>query len=428
MPTPEVVAARHLHQYSTMPRLQNCVLLHGPDLKPHHCRTFAWEQDTVTELELGAPTARLDAPALVILPGLYNGHTHVGDGALPDGAAGLSLEQGFFRPAGYKYRELAKLSPSDLQAHMTRTLETMARTGTVAHLDFREQGAEGARLLRAASDATGVESIILSQFNTSPFDTAALDAGTAGLPDAARQELVDMLAVAHGFSESTMNDLTPPAWREIRDATRAIRKLRAIHCLENVGYRDLSHQRTGRGDLTRALDRCEYDADLIVHLTAASAGEIMQMADSGRTAAINPRANATLGLPLPPVTPLLDAGVRLLLGTDNVMLNPPNLFAELDFTFRLARSQAGEARPSAPASADVLRMVTSNIRPLLGGDHYGYLEQGLPASFVVLDFTAPHLRHTRNLIASIVGRVGTADVLATVHRGRELWRSPQLSF
>lgn len=411
-----------------MPCLRDCFILHGPDLDPHRCKTFTWQQDTITEIELGPPVRRLDRPGLLLIPGLYNGHTHVGDGALPDGAAGLTLEQGFFRPDGYKYTELAQLSPTEQAEQVAATLAFMARTGTVAHLDFREQGAAGARLLRAASEATGVESIILSQFNTAPFSREALDLGTAALPDSARTELEALLALADGFSESTMNDLTPPAWREIRDRTRAAGKLRAIHCLENVGYRTLSLQRTGRGDLARALDPADYDADLVVHLTAATPDEIALMAGSGRTAVLNPRANATLGLPLPPVTPLLDAGAHLLLGTDNVMLNPPNLFAELDFTYRLARSQAGEARPADPAPVDLLRMVTTNIRPLLGGDHYGYLAPGLPASFVVLDFTAPHLRHTRNLLASLVGRVGTADILATLHRGRELWRSPQLSF
>ena len=52
----------------------------------------------------------------------------------------------------------------------------MARTGTVRHLDFREQGAAGAQLLREASAQTGVEAIILNQFNTPPFSAAELAA------------------------------------------------------------------------------------------------------------------------------------------------------------------------------------------------------------------------------------------------------------
>lgn len=406
-----------------MPDLRNCIVLHGPDLVPHHCNHFAWEQDTITTIDLGAPCTQLESGALVVIPGLYNGHTHMGDSALPDGATGLTLEQGFFRPHGYKYRELAKLTPETHLPHVVAHLRYMARTGTIGHLDFREQGAAGACLLREAANITGVESVILNQFENSPFTAAALAANSAPLPASARAELTAMLAVSDGFSESTMNDLTDTAWREILAATTDAKKFRAIHCLENAGYRDLSLATTGRGDLIRAIE--VYDADLIVHLTVANADEIALLARSGKTAAVNPRANANLGLPLPPVAALLRAGVNLLLGTDNGMLNSPSLLAELDFTYKLAKSQFADALSPDPAA--ILKMATANIRPLLGGDHYGYLERGLPADFVVLDFNAPHLRATRHVTASVLTRVTPAEVLATYRHGRELWRDPRWS-
>jgi 5-methylthioadenosine/S-adenosylhomocysteine deaminase len=406
-----------------MPEIRDCLVLHGPELVPHRCTRFAWEADTITTLDLGEPCRQIDNGALVITPGLYNGHTHMGDSFLPDGATGLTLEEGFFRPNGYKYRELAKLTEETHLPHLIAHLGYMARTGVIAHLDFREQGAYGASLLRKASKATGVESVILNQFNTPPFTAAELDVNTAPLPASARAELSAMLAVADGFSESTMNDLTDDAWREIRAATSAAKKLRAIHCLESAGYRDRSVAITGRGDLIRAIE--VYNADLIVHLTVANADEIALLVRSGKTAAINPRANANLGLPLPPVAALLRAGANLLLGTDNGLLNSPALFAELDFTYKLAKSQFGDAL--APDPTAILKMATTNIRPLLGGDHYGYLERGLPADFVVLDFNQPHLRSSRHITASVVTRVTPADVLATFRHGRELYCDPRWS-
>lgn len=404
-----------------MPEIRDCFVLHGPELVPHRCARFAWEHDTVTAIELGAACNQVDDGALVIMPGLTNGHTHMGDSCLPDGATGLTLEEGFFRPHGYKYRELAKLTRETHLPHLTAHLGYMARTGTVRHLDFREQGAAGASLLREASQTTGVQSVILSQFNESPFTAAQLAENTAGLPEAARTELAALLAVADGFSESTMNDLTDAAWRELREATKARGKLRAIHCLENAGYRETSVRVTGKGDLERAL--AVYDADLMVHFTVANAAEIAALAASGKTGVINPRANANLGLPLPPVAALLAAGARLLLGTDNGMLNSPSMLAELDFTYKVARSQAANAFDPSPAS--VLKMATSNVRGLLGGDVYGWLEQGLPADFVVLDFFQPQLRFSRHLVASVLTRVTPEDVLATYRQGRVLWRDPR---
>ncbi len=406
-----------------MPELRDCLVLHGPDLTPHRCARLAWLGDTLTAIELGPPEPQLTHGSLVIIPGLYNGHTHIGDSALPDGATGLTLEEAFFRPAGYKYRELARLTPEAHLPHLVAHHRYMAQSGTIAHLDFREQGPAGAELLRAASRESDVDAIILGQLDHSPFNEAELDANAQPLPDASRHELIALLAAADGFSESTINDLTDPTWRQVRAATQAAGKLRAIHCLENVTYRDTAQRRTGRGDLARALD--VYDPHLIVHLTVATSDEIDLLARSGKTVAINPRANAVLGLPLPPVAALLEAGVNLLLGTDNVMLNPPSLLQELDFTLKLCRSQAGD--PRRPDPAQILAMCTRNIRPLLGRDHYGYLEKGLPADFVVLDFRAGHLRHSRHVLASIVSRVSPADVLATYRHGRALWRHPSFT-
>jgi 5-methylthioadenosine/S-adenosylhomocysteine deaminase len=400
-----------------MGSLRDIIVLLGPDLAPWRCSRFEWKGDTISAVDRVEPALTIESGALVVIPGLYNSHTHMGDSCLPDGATGLTLEQGFFRPAGFKYRSLAKFTPEEHLPHVVNHLRYMARTGTVGHIDFREQGPQGSELLREASRITGIESVILGQFSGVPFDDAALAANIDTLPGTARRELEAILSTADGFSESTMNDLTDPAWREIRELSGARGKLRAIHCLENAGYRDASIARTGRGDLARAIDL--YDPHLIVHMTVATDAEIHLLAKSGKSAALNPRANANLGLPMPPVRALIGSGANLLLGTDNGMLNSPNMFAELDFTYKLAKSQFGDAVHPDPLV--ILRMATSNIRAVLGSGHPGSLEAGLPATFVVLDFHQPHLRATRHIPASIVTRVTPEDVLATYRMGRPLY-------
>lgn len=368
------------------------------------------------------PAPQLDAGALVVIPSLCNAHTHMGDSCLPDGATGLTLEQGFFRPDGFKYRELKRRGAAilpDVIAH----LAYMARSGTTAHVDFREMGLEGTRILRQAAETTGVDSIILGQLADLPFTSEELEADSAPLPKNALAELSSILAEADGFSESTMNDLTSPAWKTIREVTEKAGKLRAIHCLENVGYRELSLLRTGQGDLVRALEL--YAPHLVIHLTVANADEIAMLAYRKVTGVLNPRANANLGLPLPPVRALLDADVNLLLGTDNGMLNSPNLFAELDFTYKLAKSQYGDA--ISPEPVEILKMATVNAGKVLGDRFPGYLAEGLPANLCVLDFRAPHLRHTRHLIASIVSRITPAEVLLTMRAGQPLYRFPEFA-
>ncbi len=406
-----------------MPNLRNCIILVGPELTPHHCDRFAWERDTISAIDLGPPVRELDAGALVILPGLTNGHTHIGGSPLPDAATGLTPGEALARPDGLQHRMFAELPPPELYQHVVGHLLYMARSGTMRHIDFREQGPDGSKLLRAAAKETGLDSIILGQFAGGYFSPEELAANLAPLPEPARNELIALLALADGFSGETMNDLTDPAWAEIRTVTTERHRLRAVHCLEDAAGRAASVARTGQDDLARAL--AQFDPQLIVHLNDANAAEIERLARSGRTAVLNPRADAALGRPLPPVAALLASGVNLLLGTGHVMLNSPNLFAELDFTYKLARAQSGEA--GGPDPAAILRMVTSNIRPVLGNDHFGALEKGLPADFTVLDFFHPHLRATRNLVASVVTRVTPEDVIATFRHGQALWRLPEFN-
>jgi 5-methylthioadenosine/S-adenosylhomocysteine deaminase len=402
-----------------MRSLRDVIVLVGPGLEPFRCSRFDWNGDSIAAIERIEPVLALEKGALVVIPGLYNSHTHMGDSCFPDGATGLTLEEGFFRPDGFKYRRLAGIGPEEQLPHVANHLRYMARTGTVGHIDFREQGPDGSELLREASRITGIESVILGQFSGVPFDGAALVANSTSLPAAARRELEAILSVADGFSESTMNDLTDAAWREIRELTTRSAKMRAIHCLENADYRSTSLGRTGRGDLARAIDI--FDPHLVVHMTVANEAEIALLASSGKSAALNPRANANLGLPLPPVRALMESGANLLLGTDNGLLNSPNMFAELDFTYKLAKSQFGDAVRPDPLA--ILRMATSNIRPVLGSGHPGFLVVGCPATFVVLDFNRPHLRATQHIPASIVTRVTPEDILATFRDGSPLYQA-----
>jgi cytosine/adenosine deaminase-related metal-dependent hydrolase len=398
---------------------QDCIVFYGPELVPMRCASFREEEGRITELDLTDPVQRIENGATVLIPGLVNAHTHMGDSFLPDGATGLTLEEGFFRPHGFKYREIAKLDRASHVDYISDALGYMAATGTVAHFDFREQGPEGASRLKEASARSGVRSVILGQFDHVPFDLNALTENVADLSGESLQELREVLEVADGFSESTMNDLTDSAWQSIRDLTKALGKARAIHCLENEGYRDLSLARTGRGDLLQAIEL--YEPDIIVHLTVANAEEIQRLAESGITAVLNPRANANLGLPLPPIAKLLDAGVNLLLGTDNGLLNSPSMLAELDFTYKVTKSQYGDSLR--PNPSEILKMATSNVAATRWGKELpGSLELGNPANFTVIDFHQSHLRRSAHLTASVLTRVTPADVLQTVRAGQVIYQ------
>ncbi len=401
-----------------MPEIGRCIALLGRELEPVLCDGLHWEGERMTRIDRLGLARNLPFVGPVVIPGLVNGHTHIADGLFPDGATGMTLEAGFFRPAGYKYRALAEAEPRAIAEAMGAVHGEMARGGTVCHLDFREQGLAGAQLLRAVSEESGVRSIILSQFADSPQNATVLEKGEGRLGPVELASLDTLLDVADGFSESTMNDLTDAAWEQIRQVTEDWGKLRAVHCLEDDSYRETSLRLTGKGDLERALT--VYGAHLIVHLTVATEAEIRQLASvKGIVCAVNPRANASLGLPLPPLRMLLESGVPLLLGTDNVMLNEPDLFREMDFCWKVLRSQWRD--PRYPDPMEVLKMCTVNAGRLPGLEGAGVLEEGGEATFCILDFSSPRLRRSRHIAASVISRAGPQDVLCTVRGGELLY-------
>ncbi|OAI50667.1 amidohydrolase [Opitutia bacterium SCGC AG-212-L18] len=392
------------------------IVLVGKELEPFLCSVLEIEDGFIKKIDKKKAVKANEGKRLLIMPGLWNSHTHIADSAFPDGAIGLTLEQGFFRPDGFKYRMLRDVDKKLLLESIVQHQIYMAQCGTVGHIDFREQGVLGSRLLKEASMKSGIRAISLGQFSEAPFSEKELYENVAILKDSTLLELQDLLDIADGFSESTINDLTDPAWIEIRKQTDLKNKIRAIHCLENENYRDTSFRISGIGDLERALKI--FDPHLIVHMTVANDEEIELARKSKASFVLNPRANASLGLPLPPISKLLDSGINLLLGTDNGMLNSPNIFAELDFTYRTCKSQYRDVMQPDPVA--ILKMATSNISNFFDKKHYGYLEEGLPADFTVIDFSKPHLLNSKHIIASIVTRVTPNDVVETFVQGRPL--------
>lgn len=397
-------------------KFHNVIVLVGKNLEAFLCDFIEIEDGFVKRINKKKAIKANEGANLVVMPGLWNGHTHIADGSFPDGATGLTLEQGFFRPDGFKYRMLRDADEEMLLQSVVQHHNYMASCGTVGHIDFREQGIFGSRLLKDASSQSGMRSISLGQFSESPFTSQELHENTALMTEGMRLELEGLLDIADGFSECTINDLTDPVWKAIKIQTDIKNKIRAIHCLESIGYRDTSLMISGMGDLERALK--VFDPHLVVHMTVANDQEIEVASESKASFVLNPRANASLGLPLPPVAKLLDSGINLLLGTDNGMLNSPNMFAELDFTYKICKSQYGDTLK--PEPVEILKMATSNIGKFFDKRYCGYLEEGLPADFVLIDFSKPHLFHSRHIIASIVTRITPNDVIETFIEGRPL--------
>jgi cytosine/adenosine deaminase-related metal-dependent hydrolase len=326
-------------------------ILAGPDYEPIEGRVVV-EAGTITAIE-EVETASSD----IVCPAFVNAHTHIGDSIAKEAGRGLSLDELVAPPDGLKHRLLADADPSELVESMRRSLEFMASSGTGAFLEFREGGVEGVERLREAAASVDIEPVVFGR------------------------EEIDVLDVADGFGASGARDADFSAERT---ATREAGKPFGIH----AGERD-------QHDINSAID---LDPDFLVHMVHAEEIHLERIEDSAIPVVVCPRSNLVTGVGTPPVSDLLER-TTVALGTDNVMLNSPSMFREMEFVSKLCDVSAPEA----------LRMATA-AGAEIAGLNCGVIEPGRDARLLVLDGDSDNLCGVRDPVRAVVRRAGVGDV------------------
>lgn len=232
----------------------------------------------------------------LILPQTVNCHTHLGD-AFITRPEKCSVEDLVAPPNGLKHRMLRAVGQEEQVSSMREAISRMAATGTSHFIDFRENGLEGTRRLLIASLGSGVRPIILGRPDSSDVD-----------------EISALLSVADGIGLSAISDIEQDFAKELAGHAHQTDKILAIHASE-----------AKREDMGRILG---LEPDLLVHMVHSDESDIRDCMSSEVPVAVCPSSNAFFGLK-PPVRKLLDAGVRVCLGSDNAMLAEPNIFMEM---------------------------------------------------------------------------------------------------
>jgi len=105
---------------------------------------------------------------------------------------------------------------------------------------------------------------------------------------------------------------------------------------------------------------------------------------------------------------MLDSGLIVGVGTDNVMLNSPDMFHEMEFISKLLRLDERE----------ILKMCTWNSARILKEDKIGLIEEGMRANLVVIRADTPNMSGVRNWLRGVVRRATRADIGAILYEGK----------
>ncbi len=400
--------------------LSDAMMLAGAEMEIIERGYIAIEGGKIAEVESGSSPhggcGSIDMGGCLIVPGLINAHTHVGDSIAKEAGVGRGLHELMQPPSGLKHRILRETPPERLISAMRDTLQDMLRGGTTTFADFREGGLEGVRLLRAAVEGLGIRTLALGR-PSFQFQEGALEANEGEFPPEGLEEIRRLVGFTEGLGLSSPNEFTDNALQQLSELFKG-KKLTATHTAEDQISVDTSVRRTGFSDVERALRHLR--ADFLVHLTRARGEEIRRVAEVGVPVVCCPRANAALGLELPPIRKLMELGVTVALGTDNVMVNSADIFREMDFTSRFLRVESEDSKT--PTPLEIFSMVTINAARLLGlGDRLGAIEPGKLADLVVIDARATNLRPIRDPLSTVVNRVRPDNVKTVLVGGNVVY-------
>jgi 5-methylthioadenosine/S-adenosylhomocysteine deaminase len=165
---------------------------------------------------------------------------------------------------------------------------------------------------------------------------------------------------------------------------------------------------------------------LAVHATWVDDEEIALLADHGCPVSHNAASNLKI-LGTPRIADMLDAGVRVALGTDGAPSN--NRMSMIDEMWLAAIVQKGLRHdPTVLPAASVLRMATIEGAAALGmGEVVGSLEVGKRADLVVLDPFTPNFATAADPVAALVTALKSENVESVLCDGEWVLRDRRLT-
>ena len=339
-----------------------------------------------------------------MIPGFVNAHTHIGDSIGKDITLNSSVDKKIHPVFGAKSKILKNTSKANLTSFMKNSCYSMIRKGITTFVDFREGGLDGVILLKKVLSETPIRSIILGRIEF--YQDVVQIKKNNRFPGEKIDEFNELIKKCDGIGVSGANENST----SVLNYYSKITKLRAIHSSETKQSVSRSKKTTGISETIRALSLKPH---FLVHMTHASKSDLHSAAKKIRGIVICPRANSSLAEGIPDIELMQKAGCTLALGTDNVMINSPDMFREMDFLWKATMGiHKKRINPK-----DILKMATVNGGKILK-KNIGVIGNGKIADCIFLDKHSLDLEPMHDPYASIVHRASESTIKAVMIGGK----------
>lgn len=382
--------------------IANGLVLKGFNLNPVY-ENIIIDDGEIIEIKKDVKEGKIiDASGCIVSPSFLNAHVHIGDSIIKDEGDGLTLSEMVKPPNGIKHKALEKSEPEDIISGMKSSICDMLQSGTTHFIDYREGGIEGVKLLRKASKNLPINATILGR--DSSFYGEDPDMNLV------KRQLHKLLKVSDGVGLSGFGEVSEEVADLISRECEKKGKISSIHTAESLSAQNESIEKTGFSEVERAINS---SLDQVVHCTNASTNDVEKISKSNTCMVLCPRANATLNVGIAPIKEILNHDIRPLIGSDNIMLNAPNIMRDLEFSLKLSRAYYREYFDPKlffnMATVNIYQYKTFNSRlyNLIGKT---IIEEGSSPQLIITK------QISKNPYLSIINRTETQNILYVINK------------
>jgi 5-methylthioadenosine/S-adenosylhomocysteine deaminase len=357
----------------------------------------------------------VDLPDHVLLPGLFNMHSHSPMSLLRGCADDIDLESWLTK---HIWPLETRWVDREFVGDGTRlAIAEMIRSGITLFNDlyfFPETMAKVA----VESGMRAVIGIPVLD-NPTPWSSGADQCFKKGLN--MQQEFGDESLISIALAPHSPYTCSDPTLARVADLCGQTNMPVHMHLLESRWEIDHSLEHHGLHPLERLENLGLLNERLLaVHMTQMSGEDIDRVAARGVHVVHCPHSNLKLASGFCPVAGLLDAGINVTIGTDGAASNNSlDLFGEAKTAALLCKGASGN--PMAGCAQDILDMLTINAATALGVDgRLGSIETGKLADLCAVNLQVPESQPSHNIISDLVYSVSRQQVTDVWVAGRRL--------
>jgi len=386
--------------------LKNISLLYGNDLKFIESTNVKITKQKFQKINQKITSSKekiFDCKGLLLIPGLINSHTHIGDSIGKDISLNSDVDARIHPVSGIKKKILTDTPKKQLARFMRKSAISMLKKGITTFVDFREGGIAGIQLLKYALRGLPIRAVILGRIDY--YQTIHEIKDNTPMPKLYQTELDLLLRNCDGVGISGANENS----NSNLQTYSKIKELRVIHSAETLQSYSLSKKYFGKTEPKRAL---LAKPTFLVHMTFASKSDLREASKKTRGIVICPRANAALAEGIPDIELMEKTNCNLAIGTDNVMINSPDLFREMDYLWKV--SMGLHKKRIDPKK--ILKMTTVNAGKILQ-QKIGSIKEGFLADCIFLEKKSLDLDPLNNPYAAVVHRATENSIKAVMIGG-----------